>query len=150
MKWEILVVTIHVGGVGLWDGLIECHRALDCFVLGVKHLRHITLELIPLGLDVLDGEADDCAADLHSHGVLRLQTQLLLQQDDRAELRRVVLDVEAVLLALDDGVTPTDGDVVDTHLTLVATAEFELRLLRSDRKKMDISRGVLVQRHRLK
>ena len=79
VKREVLVVAIHVGGVGVRDDLIDGDRALDGLVLLVEHLRNVALELVTLRLHVLDREADDCAADLHCHGVLRLQPQLLLQ-----------------------------------------------------------------------
>lgn len=51
--------------------------------------------------------------------MLSLESQLVFQKDDRAELGGVVFDVEAVLLTLDDSMAPTDTDVVDSHLTLV-------------------------------
>ena len=121
MKREVLVVAIHVGGVGVWDNLIDGNWALDCFVLLIEDLGNIALEFVALRLHIFDGEADHCASDLYCHCVLRLQPQLLFQQDDRAELRSVVLNIEAVMLAFDVGVTATNTDVVDTHLTLVST-----------------------------
>jgi len=79
MKREVLVVAIHVGGVGVWDDFIDGNWALDGFVLLVEHLGNIALELVALRLHVLDRETDDCATHLHCHRVLRLQPQLLLQ-----------------------------------------------------------------------
>lgn len=38
MKREVLVVAIHVGGVGVWDDFIDGNWALDGFVLLVEHL----------------------------------------------------------------------------------------------------------------
>ena len=38
MKREILVVAIHVGGVGIWNNFIDGDWAFDGFVLLVKHL----------------------------------------------------------------------------------------------------------------
>lgn len=149
MKWEVLVVTIHVGGIGIRDGLVEGARCLDCFILGVKYLGHVTLQLVSLGLNVFYGEADDCASYLDGHSVLSLQPKLLLQENNCTELGRVVLDVETILLAFDDSVTSTDTDIINSHLTLVASSEFELRLLRSHGQEMNVSRGVLVERHRL-
>lgn len=43
-----------------------------------------------------------------------------------------------------------DTDIVDSHLGLVASSELELALLWGHREKMDVSWGVLIQRHRLK
>lgn len=45
--------------------------------------------------------------------------------------------------------TSTDTNVINSHLTLMASAKLKFRLFRSDRQKMDVSRGVLVQRHGL-
>jgi len=81
--------------------------------------------------------------------MLGFQSELLLQQDDGPELRGVVLDVEPILLALDDSVAPAHTDVIDAHLTLMTTAQLELRLFRCDCQKMDVSGGVLVEGHRL-
>jgi hypothetical protein len=58
--------------------------------------------------------------------MLSLESQLLFQQDDGTELGRVVFDVEPILLALNDSVTPTHADVVDTNLTFMSTPELEL------------------------
>lgn len=80
--------------------------------------------------------------------MLGLESQLVFQKDDRAELGGVIFYVEAVLLTLDDSMAPADTDVVDTHLTLVASSQLELRLFWRDRKQMNVSGGVLIQRHR--
>jgi len=53
------------------------------------------------------------------------------------------------MLALDDRVTATNTNVVNTHLTLVTSSQLELGLLRRHGKQVNISRGVLVERHRL-
>ena len=80
--------------------------------------------------------------------MVSLQSQLVLKEHDGSELRGVVLDVEAILLALDDGVEARHTDVVDSDLRLVASSELELRLLRSHCQQVHISRVVLVERHR--
>ena len=144
----VLVVSVHVRVVPLGD-LVYRNWPLYRLVLLVKHLRHVALQFVSLRLHILDCEADDCAADLHGHGVLGLESQLLLEQNDGAELGGVVLDVEPVMLALDDGVTPTHTDVVDSHLAFVASSEFELRLVGGHCEQMDVTRSILVQRHRL-
>ena len=79
----------------------------------------------------------------------RLKPQLVLEEDDGSELGSVVLDVETILLTLDDGVTPTNRDVVDSHLTLVASSKFELALIRGHGEQVDISGRVLIQWHGL-
>lgn len=74
MKWEILVVTIHVGGVSVGKSLVEGYWTLDCFVLGVQHLRYVTLQLVTFRLNVFNCEADDCASNLHGHSMLGFQS----------------------------------------------------------------------------
>lgn len=81
--------------------------------------------------------------------MVSLQSELFLEQNDGAKLGGVVLDVEAVLLALDDCVAPTHGNIVDPHLTLVASTELELSLLWCHLEQVDVPRGILVERHGL-
>lgn len=81
--------------------------------------------------------------------MVSLQSQLVLEEDDRAELGRVVFNVEPILFTLDNGVAPTHTDIVDSNLTLVSSSQLELSLLVRNRQQMDVSRCVLVQRHRL-
>jgi hypothetical protein len=57
--------------------------------------------------------------------VLRLEPQLVLEKDNRTELRGIVLNIEPILFALDNGVTSANTDVVNSHLTFVASAQFE-------------------------
>ena len=129
MEREILVVTIHVCGICIRKGLVEGHWSLDSLVLGVQHLGDITLELVSLRLNIFDGETYHCAPDLDCHCVLGLESELLLEKDDCSKLGGVIFYIEAILFALDDCVTPTDADVIDPHLTLMASSELELRLL---------------------
>ena len=83
--------------------------------LALEFLTHLTIDI-----DALDREADDRAADLHSHGVVFSQAKCVLEKQDRSEFRQVVFNVETVFLTLDDGVTTRDRDVVDANFTLVA------------------------------
>lgn len=101
-------------------------------------------------MDVLDGETDDSSSHLHGHGVVGLQSELILKEDDGSELGGVILDVETILLAFDDRVASAHTNIVDSHLGLMTTPKFELSLLRSHRQQVDIPRGILVQWHRLK
>jgi len=87
---------------------------------------------------------------LDSHGVACLESELVLQKNDGSELRSIVLDVESVWFALDDGVTSAHTDVIDSHLTLVTSTELELALGVGDCKQMNVSGRILVERHRLK
>jgi hypothetical protein len=82
--------------------------------------------------------------------MLCLQPKLVLKENDSSKLGSIVLNVEAVLLALDDCVAPTHTDVVDSHLALMPSSKLELRLLGGNCEQMDVSGSVLVQRHRLK
>ena len=47
---------------------------------------------------------------------MSLESQLVLEQNDGAELGGIVFNVETILLAFNDGVTSTYTDIVDTHL----------------------------------
>ena len=77
------------------------------------------------------------------------ESQLVFEQDYGSELGCIVFNIEAVRLALDDGVAPTYADVVDPYLRLVTPSQFELTLLVGDGQQVDVPRGVLVQRHGL-
>lgn len=125
VQWEVLVVTIHICGICIWESLIQGNWSLDGLVFRVKDFGHVTLEFVSLGLNVFNCEANDCPSYLNGHGMLGLESQLLFQQDDRSELRGVVFNIETILLALNDRVTSTHTDVVDAYLTLVATSQFE-------------------------
>ena len=52
---------------------------LDRLHLRVQNLADVALELVALGLDILDREADDGASHLYGHRVLRLEAELVLQ-----------------------------------------------------------------------
>ena len=65
---------------------------------------------------------------------MSLKPQLVLEENDGSELRSVVFDVESVLLTLDDSVTSTNADIVDSDLRLVASSKFEFTLLWGDSK----------------
>lgn len=60
-------------------GYLRLLETFEVFVLGVKNLGDVALQLLLLGLDVLDGEGDDCSAYLDSHGVMSLESQLVLE-----------------------------------------------------------------------
>lgn len=128
--------------LGVLEGLLR-------LVLLLEHLRNLVLKLVLLGLHVLDCERYHGATDLDRHGVVGLQSQLVLEQDDGAELGGVVLNVEAVALALNDGVAATHTDVVDAHLAFMTATQLEFGLLVRYCQQVNVSRGVLVQRHRL-
>ena len=68
-----MVVTIHVGGIGVGDGLVQGDWSFDGFVFGVEDFRDVALQLISFRLHVLDREADHCASHLHGHSVLSFQ-----------------------------------------------------------------------------
>ena len=76
--------------------------------------------------------------------MLGLESKFLFEENNGSKFGGVVLDVKAVLLALDDSMTATDTNVIDSHLALVAPAQLELRLLWSDGEQVDVSGGILV------
>ena len=81
--------------------------------------------------------------------MLCLKPKFLFEEDDGSKFGSIVLNVEAILLTLDDCMTATDTNIVDSDLALVAPAKLELRLLGSDCEQVDVSGGVLVEGHRL-
>jgi hypothetical protein len=141
VQWWVSIV--EPCGVRAWETLHGPHS----LVLGVKNLWDVGLELFFLGLHILDGEWDDSSAHLYSHSMMSLESQLILEQNDGAELGGIVFNVETILLAFNDGVTSTYTDIVDTHLWFMTSTKFELSLFRSNGKQMDISRSILVERH---
>lgn len=62
-----------------------------------------------------------------------LESELVLEENDGSEFRGIVLNVESVRLALDDGMASTNTDIVDSHLRLVTSSKFELALFRGNR-----------------
>ena len=76
--------------------------------------------------------------------MLGLESKFLFEENNGSKFGGVVLDVKAVLLALDDSMTATDTNVIDSNLALVAPAQLELRLLWSDGEQVDVSGGILV------
>lgn len=106
--WNIWLVTssLHHGielllRAWLWKDRTD---GFDCLILGVEDFSDLTPQLVSFGLDILDGERNDSSSNLDSHCVLRLQSQLVLEQDDGSELGGVILNIETILLALDDSV----------------------------------------------
>ena len=71
--------------------------------------------------------------------MLGLQPKLLLQQDDGAELGSIVLDVKAIMFALDDSVTAANTNIVNSYLTLMTTSKLELGLLRCHGQQVNVS-----------
>ena len=53
------------------------------------------------------------------------------------------------MLTLDNGVTSTDTNIVDSHLGLVSSSELEFVLVRGNNQQMDVSGRVLVEWHGL-
>ena len=80
--------------------------------------------------------------------MLGLEAQLVFEQNNSTELACIILNIEAILLALDDGMTSRNGNVIDAHLRLMPSSELELTLFGSNCQKMDVSGGVFVEGHR--
>lgn len=149
MQREILVISIQICCVGIGKGF-QCNRSLylrDSLIFRVEHLWDVALQFIPLRLYIFNCETNDRTPNLDGHGMLCFQSQLILQEDYRAELRCIILDVEAVLLTFDDSMTSADTDIIDTYLTLVTTTQFEFWLFWRDREQMNIPWCVLVEWH---
>jgi hypothetical protein len=95
----------------LWRWLV-----LQCLVFGIKHLGDVAFEFLLFGLDELDGEGYDSSADLDGHGVGGFKSKFVFQQNDRTKLRSIIFNIEAIRLALDDGMTSAYTNIVDSHL----------------------------------
>lgn len=78
------------------------------------------------------------------------QAHFIFQEHNCAELTEVVLDVEAIFLALDDCVATADRDVIYANFGFVATSQFKFCLFLCDCEHVDIARRVLVEWHRFK
>lgn len=63
--------------------------------------------------------------------MMSLKPQLVFEENDGSELGSIIFDVETVLLTLDDSVAPAHTNIVDSHLTLMTSSQFEFTLLRS-------------------
>jgi len=50
------------------------------------------------------------------------ESQFLFEQNNSSKFAKVVLDVESVFLALDDGMAAGDRDVIDSHFTFMTSA----------------------------
>lgn len=68
-----------------------------------------------------------------------LQSQLVLEQDDGSEFRRVVFDVETVWFTFDDSVASAYTDVVYPDLTFVSSTKLEFCLLWCHSEQMNVS-----------
>jgi hypothetical protein len=82
---------------------LRCRLGFETLVFGIEYFVDVALQLLFFGLHVLYGERDDRSTNLYCHGVKSLQPHLLFEQNDGTELRGVVLNVEAIFFALDDG-----------------------------------------------
>lgn len=76
---------------------------------------------------LLQAHCENGAAGLEIVLKLFVQVQRRLDLHKRAELRVVVLDVvPALVVFLDERVLSAHGDVVDSHIRLMASAELDL------------------------
>lgn len=76
---------------------------------------------------LLQAHCENSAAGLEIVLKLFVQVQRRLDLHKRAELRVVVLDVvPALVVFLDERVLSAHGDVVDSHIRLMASAELDL------------------------
>lgn len=50
------------------------------------------------------------------------QSEFVLEQDNGSKFRSIIFDVEAILLALDDCMASANTNVIDSYLTLMASA----------------------------
>lgn len=82
--------------------------------------------------------------------MMSFKSQLVLKQNDCSELGSIIFNIEAILFALDDCMTSTNTDIIDSYLTFMTSSKLELSLLWSNSEQMNVSRSIFVKRHTLK
>ena len=99
----------------------------------------------------LHGERNHRSTNLNSFGHLRLKIDRTFGKNESSKLGKVIFEVEAtvVLVVLHQRMATTHGDVRDSHITLVASSEFEHVLFVVWHDEMDHSGAVLLKSERL-
>ena len=123
----IIVLGRHV----LCHGAELCRGLLLSFTCGLGE----TLSL--------DREVNDSSPNLHSFVKSRQKGRALLDQDKRTELALVVLQEELALLELDFRVAPTNRNIIDAQIALMAAPELEDCLVGSGADDVNDARCVL-------
>jgi len=91
-------------------------------------------------------EVDYSAPNLHRLIVKWGKGRALLDQNESAEFRVVVLEHELAIFKFDARVAPTDGNIVDAQVALVAAAQLENVFLGRGANDVDNARVVLLLR----
>lgn len=76
-----------------------------------------------------------------------MEAYFVFQEHNRSKLTQIVADVETIGLAFYVGVAARDRDVIDSNFALVATTQLEFGAVRGHTEHVNVSGGVLVQRH---
>ena len=97
----------------------------------------------------LDREVNDSSPNLHSFVKSRQKGRALLDQNKRTELALVVLQEELALLELDFRVAPTNRNIIDAQIALMAAPELEDCLVGSRADDVNDARCVLFLRETL-
>lgn len=99
----------------------------------------------------LDGEGDDGAANLDGGGVVEVEVEGVVGQDERAELGQVVFQLELLQLpvVLYHRVAPRHRDVAHSHVRVVASSDHELNFCLFRHQQVHHPRAVLLEGQRL-
>jgi len=118
----LYLLQVNLRGHDHLAGVLVC-------VLGLASDRRLAHRfLLDHFLDLLHREADDTPSNLYCLCAIGLELDvLLLGQDQRAELREVVFELELAFerIVLYQGVTTRYGNVADAHRALVAATHLE-------------------------
>lgn len=71
--------------------------------------------------NALYAEGNYSSSYLNSHSVVLLQSQFVFQQNDCAEFRLVVFNVETISFTFNDSMAPRNTDIVNSNFTLVSS-----------------------------
>lgn len=110
----------------------------------ILKLRRLLLFWGLLAVDGLDTEIDNRSANLHGFVEVRQNGRGTSDQDESSELAHIVLEQEAVLLILYEGMASADRNVIDPQVSFMASAQLERLFGRRGLDHVDDSRGVLL------
>ena len=147
MQWLVKVGSSRTSNDGLHLSWSSFDSGFHCFVFCVQNFGNIALYLFSFRLNIFDGKRDDRSTYLYSHGVMGFQAKLIFQQDDGSELGRVIFDVKTIMFAFYNCMASGNTDIIDSHLRFMTSTKFKLSLFWCDSQQMNISTGILVQRH---
>jgi hypothetical protein len=122
MELTTVIVSLSVVVTNSLNESFNRIKRFHYFVFRIKNFLNITFQLFFLGLNILDGERNDCSTNLHRHGVMSFESKLIFEKNDSSELGGVILDIETIRFTLNDSMASTNTDIVDSYLTLMTSS----------------------------